>query len=84
MQYQQALLYYQQVFSCNFRYYYYSFIFTFSFFPIKIIIYHISIILSNTYSNKLDSKNAMTKVAEGGIPVNNNLACNGHRKENRI
>merc|ERR1711913_138334 len=35
-------------------------------------------------SNKLDSKNAMTKVAEGDIPVNNNLACNGHRKENRI
>ena len=82
MQYQQALLYYQQVFFCNFRYYY-SFIFTFLFFPIKIIISYLSIILS-TYSNKLDSKNAMTKVAEGDIPVNNNLACNGHRKENRI
>merc|ERR1712203_376363 len=35
-------------------------------------------------SSKLGNKNAMTKEVEEDMAANNNLACNGHRKENRI
>merc|ERR1712141_589192 len=35
-------------------------------------------------SSKLGNKTAMTKEVEEDMAANNNLACNGHRKENRI